>query len=96
MIDTHGAVSEPVARAMAEGALARAPVELAVSITGIAGPSGGSAEKPIGTVHFGMAGKGRKTRHRHVDYGDIGRREIRTQSVRTALEFIQDFVENPD
>ena len=58
LIEVYGAVSEPVARAMAEGALAHSRAGLAVSVTGIAGPGGGSAEKPVGTVCFGLARRG--------------------------------------
>ena len=60
LIARHGAVSEEVARAMAEGALARSRAGIAVSVTGVAGPGGGSAEKPVGLVCFGLAQRGRE------------------------------------
>ena len=73
LIQTHGAVSEPVARAMAEGALARSRATIAVSVTGVAGPGGGSAEKPVGTVCFGLAKRGQAViTERHVLPGDRG------------------------
>jgi len=59
LIEAHGAVSEPVARAMAEGAVARSRAQASVAVTGVAGPSGGSAEKPVGTVWFGWSVDGR-------------------------------------
>jgi len=85
LIGRHGAVSEEVARAMAEGALARAPVDVAVSVTGIAGPDGGSPEKPVGLVYFAAAPRGHPTLTRECRFGDIGRRDIRLASVREAI-----------
>ena len=85
VIARHGAVSEKVARAMAEGALARAPVDVAVSVTGIAGPDGGSPEKPVGLVYFAAAPRGHPTLTRECRFGDIGRRNIRLASVREAI-----------
>lgn len=85
LLAAYGAVSEPVARAMAEGALDRAGVGLTVSITGVAGPGGGSAEKPVGLVHFAAARAGRPTLHRERRFGDVGRAEVRRLSVLEAL-----------
>ncbi|OJX81129.1 CinA family protein [Magnetospirillum sp. 64-120] len=71
LIDSHGAVSDPVAKAMAEGALAHSAAQVAVSITGIAGPGGGTTEKPVGLVHFALARQGKPTTtHRQVFSGD--------------------------
>lgn len=83
----HGAVSETVARQMAEGARQRAGVTAAVSITGIAGPGGGSAEKPVGLVHFACAGSG-GTMHRQERFADLGRAGVRAASVVVALEML--------
>jgi nicotinamide-nucleotide amidase len=88
-LETHGAVSEPVARAMAEGALTRSQADIAVSITGIAGPGGATATKPVGLVHFGLAIRGRETRHLERRYGDLGRTIVRTRSVEDALELLE-------
>lgn len=88
LIDAHGAVSEAVARAMADGALAHSGAELAVSITGVAGPGGGSADKPVGLVHFGLATKHGETRHVERRFGDLGREGVRNASVLTALEML--------
>jgi nicotinamide-nucleotide amidase len=90
LLDAHGAVSEPVARAMAEGALTASGADLAVSITGIAGPGGGSADKPVGLVHFATARRGGQTWHREMRFGDIGRDEVRLASVRVALEMLSE------
>ena len=83
----HGAVSEPVARAMAAGALARSNADIAVSVTGVAGPSGGSEEKPVGLVHFGAVRTGfEPIAERHVFPGD--RDQIRRLTVLTALAMV--------
>lgn len=88
LLATQGAVSEPVARDMAEGGLRAAGVGAAVAITGVAGPGGGSADKPVGLVHFAVARAGRPTIHQEMRFGDIGREQVRLQSVRTALELL--------
>ncbi|WP_267425636.1 CinA family protein [Methylobacterium sp. GC_Met_2] len=92
LIRQHGAVSEPVARAMAAGALAASRADVAVAITGIAGPGGGSAEKPVGLVHFGLAVREGAVRHLERRYGDLGRAEIRRAAVADALGLLEDVV----
>ena len=87
LISANGAVSEPVARAMAEGAVARSRARLAVSITGIAGPGGGSDDKPVGLVHFAVA-DARGVHHEAHRFGDIGRESVRLASVRVALRLL--------
>ncbi|MBF9232583.1 CinA family protein [Microvirga alba] len=89
LIATHGAVSEPVARAMAEGALAHSRADVAVAITGIAGPSGGTATKPVGLVHFGLARKGHETQVLVRRYGDLGREHVRQSAVADALILLE-------
>jgi len=85
----HGAVSEPVARAMAEGALARSRAALSIAVTGIAGPGGATPTKPVGLVHLAVAGHGFETRHeRHVFAGD--RREVRRATVERAFQMIRE------
>lgn len=86
-LDQFGAVSEEVAEQMADGALARAPVHLVVSITGIAGP-GGSEFKPEGRVCFGLAMKGRKTVHETVEFGALGRASVRHAAREHALALL--------
>ena len=89
LIAAQGAVSEAVARAMAEGALARSAARVSVAVTGVAGPDGGSADKPVGLVHFAAAGPGGLV---HVErrFGDIGREGVRLDSVRVALGLLLD------
>lgn len=89
LIERCGAVSKEVARAMAEGALAHARADIAVSVTGIAGPDGGSAEKPVGLVCFAVARTGAPTVDRECRFGDLGRCEIRLASVREALAMVR-------
>lgn len=84
LLATHGAVSEEVARAMAEGALKHSPASLSVSITGIAGPGGATAAKPLGLIHFACAMTGKPTLSAHHIFSG-NRSEIRLQAVQTAL-----------
>ena len=81
----HGAVSETVARQMAEGGLCHSHAAVSVAITGIAGPGGGSDAKPVGLVHFACAGP-RGIVHTECRFGDIGRRAVREASVIQALQ----------
>ncbi len=85
LLAQFGAVSEPVAKAMAEGALQRSRAQLSISVTGIAGPTGGTPEKPVGLVHFATALTGGQTRPLRRTFGDIGRDQVRETAVRTAL-----------
>lgn len=88
LIAAHGAVSAEVAEAMAQGALAHSLADVALSVTGIAGPDGGSAEKPVGLVYIGFAGKGHRTRSfRFVFDGD--RTTIRLATAKTALGLLE-------
>jgi nicotinamide-nucleotide amidase len=89
LLDRHGAVSAEVARAMAEGMLQRAPLaKIAVAVTGVAGPGGGTAAKPVGLVHLACAMAGRPTVHRECRFGDLSRVEIRLATVAAALELV--------
>lgn len=87
MLAQYGAVSEPVARAMAEGAVENAPVDVAVAVTGIAGPGGGSPGKPVGLVHMAVARRGAATLHaRHQFQGD--REAVRQAATAAALALL--------
>ena len=85
----HGAVSGATAAAMAAGALKNSPADLAVAITGIAGPGGGTKQKPVGLVHFAAASRDGRRLARSRRYGKIGRRRVRLRSVAEALELLQ-------
>jgi nicotinamide-nucleotide amidase len=89
----YGAVSRETAVAMADGALARSPAVLAVSITGIAGPGGATPDKPVGLVHFGAASRSGQRLHRERRYGDIGRAQVRRASVIEALGLLRELAE---
>lgn len=89
----HGAVSRQTAEEMARGALAHAPVDLSVSITGIAGPDGGSPEKPVGLVHFAAASRSGQFAQAEKRFGAIGRADIRKQSVLQAFRMLHDLAE---
>lgn len=90
-LDAHGAVSEDVAAEMAQGALRHSDAQIAVAITGIAGP-GASEHKPEGRVCFAVAGKGRMTRTETVEFGAIGRAQVREASVAHALTLLVDAI----
>lgn len=89
LLQAHGAVSAPVADAMAKGALAHSVADLVVAITGVAGPGGGSADKPVGLVHFAAAARGGAVLPVERRFGDIGRQEVRRQSVLVALGLLE-------
>lgn len=94
LLAAHGAVSEPVARAMAEGGRAALSATFAVAVTGVAGPGGGSAEKPVGLVHFACCGPA-GTVHRERRFGPLSRDEIRRLSVLTALDMLREGAAGP-
>ena len=87
-LDAFGAVSRETALQMAHGALSRSRAEVSVAVTGIAGPGGGSVEKPVGLVHLAAKARSGTILHREMRYGDIGRSEIRLATVRTALDML--------
>ncbi len=89
LIAAHGAVSGPVARAMAEGALTRSHANVAIAVTGVAGPGGGTLVKPVGLVHLAVARTGVATGDRECRFGDIGRSAIRLETIRVALAMIR-------
>ena len=92
-IETYGAVSRETAEAMVRGALGSAHADLAVAITGIAGPGGGGPGKPVGLVHFAAASRSGALTHAEMRYGDIGRSAVRHQSVLHALAMLKGLAE---
>ncbi|MEM8812910.1 MAG: CinA family protein [Pseudomonadota bacterium] len=94
LIAEHGAVSEPVARKMAEGALEKAGVDRTVAVTGIAGPGGGSKQKPVGLVHFAVAILGEETRHEEIVFPEANRDSVRKQTVAHALRLLLETIHN--
>ena len=95
-IDVYGAVSRECAEEMAKGALAHSPVNLAVSITGVAGPTGAVPGKPIGLVHFAAASRSGRLVHHDRKYGDIGRSNVRRASVVQALAMLMELAEKEE
>ena len=87
-LQSHGAVSSETAAAMARGVLAHTPVDLAVSITGIAGPGGAVPGKPVGLVHLAAASRKGRLIQRERKYGDIGRAQVRRACVIEALAML--------
>jgi nicotinamide-nucleotide amidase len=87
LLALHGAVSAPVARAMAQGALQRSGAQITVAVTGIAGPGGGSADKPVGLVHIAAA-RDDDVRNEERRFGDSGRTEVRLKTVEAALRML--------
>ncbi len=92
-LDAHGAVSRETAEEMARGALTYSRAQIAVAITGVAGPGGGSADKPVGLVHFAAAARGGALIAREMRYGDIGRAAVRHKSVLQALAMLKELAE---
>ncbi len=92
LIADAGAVSEAVARSMAEGAVQNSNAHMAVAVTGVAGPGGGTKLKPVGLVHIAAARERRSILHEAHRFGDIGRSEIRLKAVEAALSLLQRFL----
>jgi nicotinamide-nucleotide amidase len=96
ILSKHGAVSPQTADAMARGVLGHSRVHLAVSVTGIAGPDGGSAEKPVGLVFFAAASRGGKLITSEQRYGNIGRDKVRKHSVLQAFRMLHELAEGEE
>lgn len=92
LIERLGAVSQDVAIAMAQGAIERSDADIAVSVTGVAGPGGGTKDKPVGLVNFAALRRGNTPTHAEHQFGDIGRSEIRLATVREALLMLRGLI----
>lgn len=92
-LQKFGAVSRETAMEMAAGALSASQAQISVAVTGIAGPGGGSAMKPVGLVHLAASNRDGKMLHREMHYGDIGRSNVRLATVRTAFELLQEIAD---
>ena len=93
ILRNHGAVSRETAEARARGAVAASAVDIAVAITGIAGPGGGSDGKPVGLVHFAVAARGGALAAEEMRYGALGRAQVRYKSVLQALSMLRAMAE---
>jgi nicotinamide-nucleotide amidase len=89
LLEEFGAVSEEVARAMAKGAVHRSRASIAVAVTGVAGPSGGTDEKPVGLVHLAVARSGGAITHKRLKLGDVGRATVRMATVAEAIGLLE-------
>ncbi|MBV8790562.1 MAG: CinA family protein [Pseudolabrys sp.] len=96
ILEQHGAVSPQTAEAMVRGVLGRARVHLAVSVTGIAGPDGGSAEKPVGLVYFAAASRSGKIVDVEKRFGNVGRGQVRKMSVLQAFKMLHELAEGEE
>jgi nicotinamide-nucleotide amidase len=92
LIERHGAVSEAVAHAMAEGALGNSDADIAVGVTGVAGPGGGSEEKPVGLVHIAAVHRNGKHQQIRCQFGDAGRAGVRYRAVEQAFKLIDSLI----
>ncbi|MFN4207069.1 MAG: CinA family protein [Agrobacterium albertimagni] len=94
-LEAFGAVSKETALQMAQGALIRSDAHVAVAVTGIAGPGGGSADKPVGLVHLALRSRSGHIEHLEMQYGDLGRDQVRLATVRTALDMLARAAQTP-
>jgi nicotinamide-nucleotide amidase len=95
LIARKGAVSQEVALAMVDGVLKHSSADIAVAVTGIAGPGGGSPEKPVGLVHIAAARRSAARLHVEKRFGDIGRRQVQSETVAVALNLMMRVMEAP-